>query len=182
MTIGQVIRADRQVLIPGTVIEGFRDYGDTSMLLSSLGHKLRDEKEAPPRVHFSSIIAERAYYIDNDDFRIRHRFYGREIKPEWALIIPTDVSFVPRPGLARLQADAGISFLLRYILKSTGKNRYHVVECSLFRELDRAVVDVFVREYTGKARRSVARLIEQTNEPLAQRVREGLTMLVSPPR
>jgi len=183
MQLGQVIRAKREDLIPGTVIDGFTDYGDAMMFILNLSSKMKQPGEPSSRIHFSSIIAERAYYIDNDDFRIRHRFYGREIKPERALIIPTDVSFVPRPSLARLQIDGGMSFLLRYILKSTGKDRYHVVECSLFRELGRFSVEAFAREYGAKGgKRKVDRLIEQTQEPFAQRVREGLAMLVLPPR
>lgn len=181
MQLGQVPEANREDLTPGTVIDGFTDYGQVKDFVTTLADMLHTGR-GRHTVKFRPILAEHILLIANTKFRNREHFNGRII-PEKALIIPTDASFVPGPSLARLQADSGISFLLRYILKSTGKDRYHVVECSLFRKLRGPSVEAFAREYDAKGGRSrVARLIEQATEPFAQRLREGLAMIVSPPR
>lgn len=177
MPIGEVLRAAKVILTPGMVINGFTDYGNVSALVFSLGHKLQ-RGAGRLEVRYQLDAVRDALLIDNVTFRNREHFFGR-IVPEIALIIPADISLVPSSKRSGLNPD-GIAFLLRYGLFSSGKGRtgHHIVACALFHETQRALVWAYARMGTGSYMES---LIEQTQDPFTQKLREGWQMLVSPP-
>lgn len=145
VAIGEVIRAPRERLVPGTLIDGFTDYNQVVHLIPILGHKLHPSRNRLA-VRFYARGAEERVLIDNLTFRNKEHFWGR-VKPEQALIIPAKMSLVPPRTRPSLNPD-GLAFVLRYGLWSSGKEkpRPHWVICALFHELERPQVLVFGKE------------------------------------
>lgn len=179
MPIGEVVRASRERLTLGTIIEGFTRYDEAVALPAYLAYKLRIREDG--RLGFGyfsntrkSNVNRDQVLIDNPTFRNRTHFLGKVI-PELALIIPADMSLAPVKQQPNLNPD-GLAFILRYGLWSTGKeksNPYAVV-CALFREIERPQVWAFGRHGTEEY---LNKLIGQSRQDCAQRLKEGLDLI-----
>lgn len=176
ITIGELVRATRERLTPGTVIEGLTYYNQVSHFIDSFGRKLSTGEEKLAVKYTGS--AERQILIENIGFRNTKRFWG-QIKPELALIVPAaNVSTVRSRPPQELNPE-GLALLLRYKLISTGTNRIYLVECSFFREIAAPLVWVFAKE--REKRDVMEKIIGQRSTGFAQRLREGLDLMFAAP-
>lgn len=180
--VGEVVRISRERLAPGNIIEGFTGYDEAVALPIYLAHKLHTGEG---RLKFDYYSKTRKsdpnrdqILIDNPTFRNQTHFLGRVV-PELALIIPADISLAPTKERPNLNKD-GLAFLLRYGLWSTGKDKpkpYWVV-CALFHEIELPQVWIFGRPGN---RNYLDKLISQSRQEYAQRLREGLDLMFALP-
>lgn len=175
ITIGEVVRAPRERLTPGTLITGLIDCYQVVGLIPNIGSKLSAGEEKLAVKYRDS--AQEKILIDNTGFRNTKAFWGR-IVPESALILPADISLAPARARPQLNPD-GLALLMRYGLISTGKKRIYLVECSFFRETNAPLVWVFARERENK--NVMERAVGQRSPDYAQRLREDLDLMFAAP-
>lgn len=174
ITIGEVVRAPRERLIPGTLIIGFTAYDEAETLPVYLAHKLHTGKGHFEFGFYSTTRKanpnKAAVLIMDEEFKGKHNFLGHAL-PEMALMIPADISLAPAGILSNLDKD-GLAYMLRYGLYATGKGRFKAywVVCSIFREKAKPLAWGFGRQGT---REYLNKLIARSGQEYAQRLAEG---------